>query len=163
MTLTGNGDRAAAQTQWQHAELIGRLRAEVADQLTARLRADQAAARPPLGPTDQRVLAGRLIASLLDREAQAALAASRPVLTRGEEDQVTQAVQDLLFGLGRLQRLLDDPEIENVNANGHDRVWVRYADGRRVQADPIADSDEDLVELVRLAAARWGWGSAALT
>jgi Flp pilus assembly CpaF family ATPase len=63
-----------------------------------------------------------------------------------------------LFGLGRLQRLLDDYEIENVNANGCDRVWVRYADGRRVQVDPIADSDEELVELVRLAAARLGLG-----
>jgi len=158
MTIMGNGDQPAAQARRQHTELISRLRAEVADQLTARLRADHAAGQPPLAPTDQRALAGRLIADLLDREAQAALAAGRPVLTRGEEDQVTQAVQDLLFGLGRLQRLLDDPEIENVNANGHDRVWVRYADGSRVQVDPIADSDEELVELVRLAAARLGLG-----
>ncbi len=156
MTRTGNRDRPAAPRR--HGELVGRLRAAVADQLTAGLRADQAAGRPPLDPTDQRVLAGGLIADLLDREAQAALAAGRPVLVRGEEDQVTQAVQDLLFGLGRLQRLLDDPEIENVNANGCDRVWVRYADGRRVQVDPIADSDAELVELVRLAAARLGLG-----
>jgi pilus assembly protein CpaF len=157
MTIT-DGDRPPAPTRRQHAELISRLRAEVADQLTARMRADQAAGQPPLDPTGQRVLAGQLIVDLLDREARTALAAGRPVLTSGEEDQVTQAIQDLLFGLGRLQRLLDDPQIENINANGCDRVWVRYADGRRVQVDPIADSDEELVELVRLAAARLGLG-----
>jgi hypothetical protein len=134
------------------------LRGEVADQLTARMQADQAAGRPALDPTGQRVLAGQLIVDLLDREAKAALTAGRPVLTPSEEEQVTQAIQDLLFGLGRLQRLLDDPEIENINANGCDRAWVRYADGRRVQVDPIADSDGELVELIRLAAARLGLG-----
>jgi Flp pilus assembly CpaF family ATPase len=151
-------DGALAGARRQHAELISRLRGEVADQLTARMQADQAAGRPTLDPTGQRVLAGQLIVDLLDREAKAALAAGRPVLTSSEEEQVTQAIQDLLFGLGRLQRLLDDPEIENINANGCDRVWVRYADGRRVQVDPIADSDGELVELIRLAAARLGLG-----
>ena len=158
MTIASDGDPPGAQERRRHAELIGRLRAQVADQLTARLRADQAAGRPPLGPTDQRVLASRLIADLLDREAKTALTAGRPALAPIHEDHVTQAVQDLLFGLGRLQRLLDDPEIENINANGCDRAWVRYADGRRVQTDPIADSDEELIELVRLAAARMGLG-----
>lgn len=151
-------DGALAGARRQHAALISRLRGEVADQLTARMQADQAAGRPALDPTGQRVLAGQLIVDLLDREAKAALAAGRPVLTSSEEEQVTQAVRDLLFGLGRLQRLLDDPEIENINANGCDRVWVRYADGRRVQVDPIADSDGELVELIRLAAARLGLG-----
>jgi pilus assembly protein CpaF len=155
MTVT---DGPLAGARRRHAELIGRLRGEVADQLTARMQADQAAGRPALDPTGQRVLAGQLIVDLLDREAKAALAAGRPVLTSSEEEQVTQAIQDLLFGLGRLQRLLDDPEIENINANGCDRVWVRYADGRRVHVDPIADSDGELVELIRLAAARLGLG-----
>jgi pilus assembly protein CpaF len=143
MTVT---DGPLAGARRQHAELINRLRGEVADQLTARMQADQAAGRPALDPTGQRVLAGQLIVDLLDREAKAALAAGRPVLTSSEEEQVTQAIQDLLFGLGRLQRLLDDPQVENINANGCDRVWVRYADGRRVQVDPIADSDGELVE-----------------
>jgi pilus assembly protein CpaF len=136
--------------------LVGRLRAEVADQLEARLRADEATGRPRMRPADQRQFGRQLINQALEAEARAALAAGRPVLDADAEEALAQAVHDALFGLGRLQRLLDDPKIENINANGCDRVFVRYADGTRAQADPIADSDAELVELIRLAAARMG-------
>jgi pilus assembly protein CpaF len=67
-------------------------------------------------------------------------------------------VFDAMFRLNRLQRLLDDPGIENINANGCDQVWVRYADGRREQVEPIASSDDELEEMLRTAAARTGIG-----
>ena len=38
-----------------------------------------------------------------------------------------------LFGVGRLQPLLDDPEVENIDINGCDQVFVGYADGREVR------------------------------
>ncbi len=56
------------------------------------------------------------------------------------------------LGLGRLQLLLDEDDIENININGADRVWVKRADGIKEQVDPIADSDEELIELVQRAA-----------
>jgi Flp pilus assembly CpaF family ATPase len=138
------------------AGLVARLRAEVANRLETRLRADEAAGRPRMRPVDQRQLGRQLIAEALEAEARAALAAGRPVLAAETEDELAQAVHDALFGLGRLQRLLDDPEIENINANGCDQVFVRYADGTCAAVDPIADSDAELVELIRLAAARMG-------
>jgi Flp pilus assembly CpaF family ATPase len=55
-----------------------------------------------------------------------------------------------------LQPLLDDPAVENINVNGFDNVWVRYADGRRTRVGPVASSDGELVELVRTVAARFG-------
>jgi Flp pilus assembly CpaF family ATPase len=61
-----------------------------------------------------------------------------------------------LFGLGRLQSLVDDPEIENIDVNGCDRVWATYANGQKILLDPIADSDAELVEILRSAAARFG-------
>ncbi|WP_239340891.1 CpaF family protein, partial [Frankia sp. CiP3] len=69
------------------------------------------------------------------------------------EAQVHQAVLDGLFGLAGLQPLLDDPDIENININGADQVFVRYADGRRERRDPVAASD---AELIRTVAARVG-------
>ncbi len=63
---------------------------------------------------------------------------------------------DALFGLGRLQALVDDELIENIDVNGCDQVWVTYADGSKVEMDPVAESDEELVELLRMAAARFG-------
>ena len=75
-----------------------------------------------------------------------------------QDDELARAVFDALFRLGPLQRLLDDPEVENINANGADEVWLRYSDGRRERAGPIAASDEELVALLRNAAARVGIG-----
>jgi Flp pilus assembly CpaF family ATPase len=138
------------------AGLVARLRAEVADRLEARLGTDEAAGQPRMRPADQRQFGRQLINQALEAEARTALAAGRPTLDPDAEDALAQAVHDALFGLGRLQRLLDDPDIENINANGCDQVFVRYADGSRARVDPIADSDAELVELIRLAAARMG-------
>ncbi len=138
------------------AGLVARLRGEVAERLTARLRADEEAGRARLGVEDQRRLARSLLAQALERQAGQALADGRPVLDLAQEERVARQVLDALFGLGRLQPLLDDPEIENINANGCDQVFVRYADGRREPVDPIADSDAELVELLRAAASRLG-------
>jgi len=138
--------------------LVARLRAEVTDRLDARLQADEAAGLPRMSPADQRQFGRQLVAEALEAEARAAVAAGRPALDLAAEDAVAQAVADALFGLGRLQRLLADPEIENINAQGADQVFVRYADGTRARVDPIADSDQELIDLLRLAAARMGLG-----
>jgi len=138
--------------------LVARLRAEVADRLEGRLQSDAAAGRPRMSPDDQRQFASQLISEALQAEARGAVAAGRPALDLAGEDAVAQAVADSLFGLGRLQRLLDDPEIENINAQGCDQVFVRYADGTRTRVDPIADSDAELIDLLRLAATRMGLG-----
>jgi pilus assembly protein CpaF len=77
-------------------------------------------------------------------------------LTLEERDEIVEAVMADLFGLGRIQRLLDDPSVENINANGCDRVWVTRADGSKRLEDPIADSDAELIEMIRVIVARRG-------
>ena len=57
---------------------------------------------------------------------------------------------------GRLQPLLDDPEVENIDINGCDRVFVGYADGREELAEPVAETDEELIELIQVLAAYVG-------
>jgi pilus assembly protein CpaF len=73
-----------------------------------------------------------------------------------DEQRLAQDVLDALFGLGRLQGLIDDPDIENIDINGCDQVWVTYADGTKEQSVPVADSDQELIELVKSAASRFG-------
>jgi pilus assembly protein CpaF len=141
-----------------NSALVARLRAEVTDRLEARLHADEAAGLPRMSAADQRQLANHLISQALQAEARAAVARGRHALDLAGEDAVAQAVADALFGLGRLQRLLDDPQIENINAQGCDQVFVRYADGTRARVGPIADTDAELLELLRLAATRMGLG-----
>src|SRR5262249_5609612 len=47
-------------------------------------------------------------------------------------------------------------DVENVDVNGCDRVWVTYATGERVAAPPIAPSDEALADMIRTWASRGG-------
>ena len=137
-------------------DMVAQIRAEVADELAARARAAAAAGEAPLGAVDQDLLGRQLVNEALERHARRCLAASRPVLGAAEEEAVAQAVLDRLFALGRLQRLLEDPNLENINVNGCDVVWLEYADGTKVPGPPLADSDEELIEMIRELARREG-------
>src|SRR5215472_8960777 len=66
------------------------------------------------------------------------------------------AVYDHRYGLGPLAAYLRDPEVENIDINGCDRVWVTYSTGERVAAAPIAPSDEALASMIRTWATRGG-------
>ena len=80
----------------------------------------------------------------------------RPPLRPDVESRVARAVSDSLLGAGGLQPWLNRDDVEEIVANDHRTVFVRFADGTVEQVEPIADSDEEMVELVRLLAARTG-------
>jgi pilus assembly protein CpaF len=69
---------------------------------------------------------------------------------------VRHAAAAELAGLGRLQPLLEDDTIQDVNVNGCDEVWVIRQDGSKTAGEPIADSDEDLIKLGQRIARRYG-------
>jgi Flp pilus assembly CpaF family ATPase len=126
-----------------------RLRAEVADDLAASRSRD-------LSVEDRRELARQLVMARLQSAGAQLLAAGETPPDPLEEQSLAHVVLDSLFGLGRLQALVDNQGIENIDVNGCDRVWVTYADGTKAMADPVADSDEELVEMLRSVAARFG-------
>ncbi len=129
--------------------LVGRLRVEVADDLSA-------VTGHELGIDDRRELARTLTLARLERLAAETVGAGDKPLGVAEEQRVARAVLDALFGLGRLQSLIDQQDIENIDVNGCDCVWVTYADGMKERVDPAADSDAELAEIIRSAAARFG-------
>jgi pilus assembly protein CpaF len=132
-----------------HSGLVSELRSVVAAELHLQ-------SQDGLSVDDRRELARELALSQLRRRDTELVAEGGKPLDPIHEQQVTQSVLDALFGLGHLQALVDDDRIENIDVNGCDRVWVTYADGSKVEMDPIADSDEELIELLRVAAARFG-------
>jgi pilus assembly protein CpaF len=136
--------------------LVRELRREVADELTERLRADEMADRPRLSPADQRQFVRQLINRRLERHAKEQLERGSEPLSYEDETSLAQAIHDALFGLGALQRLLDDESIENIDANGHADVWITRSDGTKERAPAIADSDDDLIDTLRMTAARVG-------
>ena len=154
----GATKRSGHEPGARHTDQVEGLRAEVLAALSERTRARQAAGQAPLAVADEQALGRQLIAEALERHARQALSAGDSVMGEADEDRLARAAFDALFRLNRLQRLLDDPGIENINANGCDVVWVRYADGRREQVEPIASSDVELEEMLRTAAARVGIG-----
>ena len=83
--------------------------------------------------------------------------------TREQDRALAEAVYDLLFRAGRLQPYLDDPEIENILVNGCDDVWISRAHQPLRQVPPVADSDEELVELLQDLARRHGGGERSLS
>ena len=61
-----------------------------------------------------------------------------------------------LAALGRLQPLLDDDAVQDININGCDQVWVIRSDGSKTRADPVADADAELLRLGQRIARRYG-------
>ena len=139
--------------------LVKRFRQEVGDRLSRQRRLDAANGLPPMSAEDERQFARALIAQVLEEYARGEINVGRRPPTAEEEEALAAGVHAALFGVGRLQPLLEDPEVENVDINGCDRVFIGYADGREVMGEPVADSDEELVELIQILAAYSGLSS----
>ncbi|MEO3808793.1 ATPase, T2SS/T4P/T4SS family [Sphaerisporangium sp. B11E5] len=141
--------------------LVKRFRQEVGDRLAHQRRLDQAGGLAPMSGEDERQFARALISQVLEEHARSEIGSGRTPPTAEEEEALAAGIHAALFGVGRLQPLLDDPEVENIDVNGCDRVFVGYADGQEVMHDPVADSDEELIELIQILAAYSGLSSRA--
>jgi Flp pilus assembly CpaF family ATPase len=139
--------------------LVKRFRQEVGDRLASQRRDDAAVGLPPMSQEDERQFARAVIAQVLEEYARQEIASGRPVLQADEEEAVAAGVHAALFGVGRLQPLLDHPDIENIDINGCDNVYISFADGREVASEPVADSDEELIDLIQVLGAYSGLSS----
>ncbi len=131
------------------------------------------------GLSDPRLIAGvaeitALIAGQLDDGARAAevmpvirdtaqrwlerqvRAGQLPASAGGALDALARAVHDQRYELGPVTAYLRDPQVENVDINGCDQVWITYASGERVAGPPVAASDDALISMIRTWATRGG-------
>jgi pilus assembly protein CpaF len=136
--------------------LVRRLREEVSRRLTEDARRREAAGDRPLSVEAQRAFGRELVAQRLDGLALERADRDQVLLSEAEEDALADAVFNALFGLGHLEQYLRDPSIENIVANGCDDVWVIRQDGSKTRGEPLAATDEELIELLRAAASRMG-------
>jgi type IV secretory pathway ATPase VirB11/archaellum biosynthesis ATPase len=99
---------------------------------------------------DDRLLLGRsLIRRIVSDHVRALHRDGADLWSTERELAYVQAVENAVFGYGRLQVLLDLPDVENIEIHGWSSVVVQYGDGRREKMPPVADSDEELVEAIR--------------
>ncbi|WP_432887914.1 CpaF family protein [Kribbella sp. CA-245084] len=139
--------------------LVRSLREEVAEVLARQRREDTANGLPQMNAEDERQFARAVVGRVLEAHARGELAAGRTPPTASEEQELADGIHAALFGVGRLQPLLDDPMVENVDINGCDRVFIGYADGREERGAPVAENDDELVELIQTLAAYSGLAS----
>lgn len=155
-TSLAMGDAAASADARRGVDWaqVRAFRQQAAELLTARLRD-----RPGLEETARREIGRALIVTMLRDHAEALLTRGAPAPSPAQEHALAGAIFDALFGLGRLQPLVDDPDVENIEITGCDQVHLVYADGRVQPGPAVADSDEELIETLAFLAARAGGGS----
>ncbi|MEM7272977.1 MAG: ATPase, T2SS/T4P/T4SS family [Actinomycetota bacterium] len=134
--------------------LVNRVRRAVGEQLNQRAAEAEAAGRAPILGEDRRMLARKLIGEELEAIDTEAMHRGAAVLAEEVRVELTRSVIAELFELGRIQQYVDDPTNTDIAINGHDTVWLTKRDGRKVQADPVADNDDHLIEIIQTAARR---------
>lgn len=132
----------ALGTAAAHASVDYRVAREVASQV-ARQREELLKTTPGMDRAgeEQRCLNWIAEAVALWSDAQA--------MTPQQDEALRRAVYDLLFRAGRLQPYLDDERVEDIIIQGPGEVWLDYGDGKRRRVGPIAESEEELLELLR--------------
>lgn len=131
-----------------------------------RVHAEQDARRsrgePSLIGESERQFARAVIAEVLREHVEALLRQGQPPMPDDIEVEMADAVFARMFGAGRLQRLLDDESIENIDINGCDEVWISRAGQEFPERAPaVAATDAELIELVQTLASYSGLSSRA--
>ena len=139
-------DTVAALTR-----LRRRLREVLGTELPRHLDAGRAGTR-----AERDALARAILDEAVRAHSEQELMANRVLVAKDAEQHVITEVINEVFGMAGLSPLLEDPSIETININRFDRVFVQYHDGGRAQVGPIAASNDELTDLVRMLAARVG-------
>lgn len=128
---------------------VAAFRAQASRQLT-----DALQAREATSPAAQRELGRSIILELLDAAAQEDISTGRRPWSMTEQQAMAEAIYDALFGLGRLQPLVDDDQIENIEITGYDNVLLEDTNGRLREGPPVAETDEELIDFLVFLASR---------
>lgn len=111
----------------------------------------------PLDRDDQRQMLRSWGEQELAAEARRRVMAGEPALDRDAEVAVLRTVERTIWGLGRLQDLLDLRDVEDIHIVGTARPVLRMLDGSlREVATPVADSDADLIAQLQFVASHHG-------
>lgn len=140
-------------------KLVRQLQLEAGQLLGAEQRMRRQAGLVELSGEDERQLGRQYIFQVIGSHRSERVETGKAPLSTDYERALAHAIEARQFGAGSLQHLIDDDEIENIDVNGHDRVFVTRADGRRERSDPVAESDAELVEQVQVLAAHAGLSS----
>ena len=130
--------------------LVAAFRQQASDRLSAALGEDRGHLTIPA----QRERGRAIILELLEGEAAERIDSGTPTWSPAEQAAMATAIDNALFGLGRLQPLVDDDTVENIIITGHDQVTLELVDGRMVPGPSVADTDQELIDFLVFLASR---------
>lgn len=142
----GEADEATVGIDWA---LVTAFRAQTSNRLTEWSRTN------PAAPPEEQQRQGRIIiGELLESAARTALVEARGTWSVEHQARLAEAIFDAVFRLGRLQPLIDDDRLENIEIRGDAPVLVEFADGILEYREPVADSDTELIEFLSFLGSR---------
>ena len=132
---------------------------ELRDRVSTRLTAEGGAAFEALDTATQRLRKRTVAMEELQSWVLHRTSVGLPAPSLESEDALIEAVLASLGGLGRLEPLLLRSDVEDIFFNGTATTMLRLADGRKVPAEPIAGSNEELHNLLQQLASSLGDGT----
>lgn len=136
---------AVPDVDWK---LVARMRSEVARRL-----AEQIGESRPDREVEEAEGAA-IIRQVLEEDTAEEIVRAGQARSLAEQEVLAKAVFDAMFGLGRIQPLVDDERVENIMIAGYNRVLVELADGTLWEIPAVAESDDELAELLERLASR---------
>jgi len=129
-------------------QVVRALQRRVADAHMADRRELAAAGAPERSSSDEQQKAQSIIRQVVAAHMQQRLTAGEELPDPDYDARLRAAVFAAIYGAGELQELLEDPLVENIDINGFNEVWVRYAGGEKRRWRPVAGSDVHLISIV---------------
>jgi pilus assembly protein CpaF len=138
-------------------ELESRLRRVVADEVGDYMSKAAADGRALPSEMDQQQMASAILRRELDQRSVAAMRQGEQPLTPDEEDLISDQVLETAFSAAPgLDRLLQRQDVTDIHVNGCDDVRLSLISGRTEFAEPLARTDEQLIEMIQTFARRGG-------
>lgn len=157
------GLRGARLTLEDHKNVnwaaVDEIREAVSDQIKGDSVLAEELSRTSLNRADHGATAARMIRQEVVAYNQRRLSQGEPSLPRAAQLLLERAVDDSLFGLGRLQPLLDLPGLENLLIAGYDNSRLEFGDGRIERGAQVAESNAELTRVVSRAAETMSGGT----
>jgi pilus assembly protein CpaF len=153
MTATVNGHRPVAAVD---DAVVQEIRNLVDVRLEHSLRVDKSNGHV-LSKHEEALRTGMFVEQEVEAWVARRATTGAPPLARDAEQALAESVAAALSGIGKIDRLLRRPDVENIFLFGHDRAFLELYDGSIEQWPyPVAESDEQLVELLTGMFARLG-------
>jgi pilus assembly protein CpaF len=125
------------------------LRRRVSEMITDEAEEYSKSSGHPLTSADRLLLGRSIIRRVVADHVRSLHRSGAELWSPAQEEAYVTAVEDAVYGYGRLQPLLEMPDVENIEIHGWNSVVIQYGDGRRKRMPPIADSDGELIEAIR--------------